>query len=621
MNRRWWLAAAIFTVTGCAGGCKGPLVGDDDDTEPFEACDAGDASFYRNASLAILGRRTFGEAELAGWMTIASNAEAAMAGSGRRAVMDAMMDLPEFRARWSEHFLDELRVPRVDDQDMRACWGARIRGTADAALAQYVRDNEATATGDGSGTFTMLDLMHSALAADDVSTVYRGHLFALVSHPIPAANVPAIEAELARRADYGNVFDAAYLNRDLVCMSCHNSEFSVTFDPDPALNRHWAMPGLFEKSVYGVSSGIEPERAHAVFRFSGFADNFGTARPWGWSGTQCGAYDLTPAADPAGVDAKFGTITGTTVSVYDLEASLKRGVDSLAVNGLVRDPDGTIPDPDQAFAYLVAASVVEGVWEEIAGSPLTIANYFPRNEASRDVLTGLTDSFVASHFSLRTLVTDILETPYFNRTPPELGCGAPYDMPAVYDPWTKGEGDPAMRGNSSADGVNALSGKVLVRAAHAAMNWPLAEGWTFPQTQGQTDFRRGVGIFLKSGERGFRGLDFQARLVWEERFGSCVNPAATPDYVDDLVAAAVAQNASVSDVVIALKDRLVNEAAIAPDERPALEALLGASLDAQASSVPEPRVRALCGVLLASPQFMLGGYSDVERRPVPVLSP
>ena len=37
-------------------------------------------------------------------------------------------------------------------------------------------------------------------------------------------------------------------------------------------------------------------------------------------------------------------------------------------------------------------------------------------------------------------------------------------------------------------------------------------------------FQQGIGAFLKNGERGFRGLDFQARLVWEDRFGTCAKP-------------------------------------------------------------------------------------------------
>ena len=41
----------------------------------------------------------------------------------------------------------------------------------------------------------------------------------------------------------------------------------------------------------------------------------------------------------------------------------------------------------------------------------------------------------------------------------------------------------------------------------------------------EVPFERGVGMFLRNSERGFRGLDFQARLVWENHYGACARPA------------------------------------------------------------------------------------------------
>ena len=55
------------------------------------------------------------------------------------------------------------------------------------ALAIAIRDRSASQGGDGS-PFTMLDLARSSLALDDLTPIYRGQLFSLVSHPIPAAN-------------------------------------------------------------------------------------------------------------------------------------------------------------------------------------------------------------------------------------------------------------------------------------------------------------------------------------------------------------------------------------------------------------------------------------------------
>src|SRR5690606_9297178 len=122
----------------------------------------------------------------------------------------------------------------------------------------------------------------------------------------------------------------------------------------------------------------------------------------------------------------------------------------------------------------------------------------------------------------------------------------------------------------------ALSARVLLRAAYSALSWapPRAAGFpdaspceqlgcaeleeacamgvcctTFelacedpianePDASREQLFQRGVGAFLKNAERGFRGLDFQARLIWEDRFGACekLDPDAV-DFIDRTVAA------------------------------------------------------------------------------------
>jgi len=71
----------------------------------------------------------------------------------------------------------------------------------------------------------------------------------------------------------------------------------------------------------------------------------------------------------------------------------------------------------------------------------------------------------------------------------------------------------------------------------------------------------------------------------------------------------VAPDGGLANVVVALKDRIITEPAIDPAKEAAdLEALFGAPLDGKASAVPdlEARARRFCGVLLASPQFLLG---------------
>ncbi|MEM9489764.1 MAG: hypothetical protein AAGC55_11500, partial [Myxococcota bacterium] len=275
---------------------------------------------------------------------------------------------------------------------------------------------------------------------------------------------------------------------------------------------------------------------------------------------------------------------------------------------------------------------------------------------------------------------DIMATPYFNRLPPSAGCGAgAYNMPPVYDPFAIADADPERRNNGPADGVSALSARTLMRTAYEALNWPPPRFFRFPELpdeygfcsglgcgemntfcaeQGfccvsldlicsnppatgeptareERDFQRAVGGFLRNSERGFRGLDFQARLAWEDRFGLCRKYVDQDDFVDELVALAAEREATVGDVVAALKDRLVGDSAISTvagasgiSEAQALEAIYGTSLDSPGSALfdLEARTRALCGALLSSPQFLLTGFApeadpnDAER-PIPLLTP
>jgi hypothetical protein len=682
VKRTSWIIAAVMAAA--LGACGGDDDGVDIDGGPgadaappdaedlVETCRAEDDAFVRNAFVALLGRRPLGQAEVNVYVDMLDQLEELDPGkegtlAARRAVLDAIMDDPAFLERWTQYFIDALRVARIEDQEMRSCYGVTDRNPDTGELAAYVRDNAATAFGDGGGDFTMRDLLESALVLDDLSPVYRAHVFALVSRPIPAANVPRVEAELARREDFGNVFMSAYLNRDMVCLGCHNSEGSVTYSEDPAANRHWALPGLVEKALYGDSFGIATERAHAMFRYDGFvASGFfgdeGDDLPWSWS-LDCGSFfrsGLEP--DPADVDAKFADITGQVVTVYDLEAALKSGYDTVRANGLSIGSDGEIADPNVALAYMTAATVSEGVWREVIGTPLTIANYFPRNQAARDMLQRLTTTYIDSEFSLRAVLTEILLSEYFNRLPPEAGCGdAPYSMPNIYDPWTLTDPDVERRLNGSGDSVSALSARVLLRAAYAALEWeaPGFEEWprysscaeyscgqmnSFCTDEGsccssyqalcvsinepwgpeEAAFQRGVGVFHKNAERGFRGLDFQARLLWEDRFGVCSKFRADADFVDALQADATAAGATVEELVVAMKDRIVGDASAVDDaaERAALEAVFGVGLDTAVTSVTDldAKTRAVCGVLMSSPQFLLGGFAP-DSAAVPSLTP
>ena len=635
------LLATLLVLGACGTDRAAPDAGMPPNNDvPFDQCDGDPASFVRQAFLALDGRRPLSQAEVDVYVDLFAAAGA----NGKQVVAQAIMARPEFAERWVDVAMDALRVQRVDIQTEAACWDDAVRGTVDGTLAQAVRDQSASAIASG-GTWTMLDLARSAIALDDLSPIYRAQLFSLVSHPIPAANVAPVEAELARREDYGQTFDAAYLHRDIVCLGCHNSAHSVTDADDPAVDRFWPAPGLPEQGVFGASAGEDVTAAHAAFRFDGFADGSGAARPWGWAAA-CGTFQPNVVDDPANVSAKLASVTGKRATVYDLEASLERGFDMLRGGA----PTAELADPDAALAWLVTLQMTEAIYKQVTGTGLTIANYFPRNQASSELLVRLAGTLATSNYSLKALLAAIVATPYFNRKPAEAGCGAtPYTYPNVFDPWVIADADPARRKNGPGDAVTAIDAHTLIAATNAALDWtappaatrfpdygePGCETQTCQQLPGdcgfhqccatkvavcdkhglsplvEMPFERGVGMFLRNSERGFRGLDFQALLVWEDRYGMCARPAwVARDYIDALVAAGAANPmATVQDVVLALKDRLVGEPRLAQGvEQTVLEAIVG-PLAAPASGVDAAKVREVCGALLGSPQFLLQGIA------------
>ena len=342
--------------------------------------------------------------------------------------------------------------------------------------------------------------------------------------------------------------------------------------------------------------------------------------------------------DLAGVEARFGSVAGLRSSVWDLSRSLRAGFDKLRFGGLNVLPNKDVPDPDEAFAYLSAMNIVEKVWREVTGTPLTIQSYFPRNAAARDQLELLTNSFIASGYSHKALLETIFASPYLNLSAPDSGCGAnAYLAPRIFDPWVTADNDPVKHGNSAADGAVMLSARTATRAAYGALDWPLAAyGSLFPNVSGygqnsvsgsgalERQFQTEVGFFLKNTDLGFRGFDFQARLGWEDRLGQCTKlPLNTePDVIDELPLVSTPDGQR-QNVIEVLKDasRVTRVSTIAG--RPILETMLEASLDADASTLTDPnaQIRRVCGVLVASPQALLNGIAPPDSSVVPVLTP
>ena len=131
---------------------------------------------------------------------------------------------------------------------------------------------------------------------------------------------------------------------------------------------------------------------------------------------------------------------------------------------------------------------------------------------------------------------------------------------------------------------------------------------------------RQVGVYLKDGDPGFRSISFQSLLAWETHFGACAKHKVNPthlDWIDHLVLQAEQDSGTVTfaHLIAALKDRLLND----PDlgdatEQSHLAAILDTSLDAPMTDPDDTtaRLRRVCGVFAATPQFLLSGWSPPD---------
>jgi hypothetical protein len=689
---------------GGEGGEGGEAGSGGGELAAWYSCQSSDQAFVRRAILGVLGRRAYSQAEVNVYSQIIAQIDLADGLSdeqklakpeselrhSRAVVLEALFKQPAYAKRWSDLYRDYIRVQRIEELANKDCFAAPLSEDP-AAAAAYVRDQPASAPGTGNTPFNMHDVIAGSMALDDMTPIYTANLFAMLTKTYLGANALPAALELTRRRDFGAWFDASYLHRDTVCLNCHNSEFSVTQNADPKLNRHFPVPALLEKSLFGDSTGPKTfggyeggDREHAPLRFDSFVNScsdephtqaqaeeefynpgcaspdepihycsteavcetafskMGRSQPWGWA-QSCGRYlsaDQVPS-DIAAVEAKFGNVTGLRSSPWGLANSLRAGFEKLRGGSLDVDPaTGEVPDPDEAFAYLVAMTISENVWLEIVGTPLTIPTRFPRNAAARDQLAYLANTFIKSGFSNQKLLEAIYASPYLNMAAPNSGCGEAFSAPAVFDPWVIADQDPVKHKNSAADGVVSLTTRTAASALYAALGWARPERTAFPDTYTLSDddpeapiirserqFESEVGFYLKSSEPGFRGFDFQARLGWENRFATCSKLAGeeAPDFVDQLAASVgSAGKGTARDLVMALKDRMIGQASIDElKEKPALEAVLGTTLDTDASTIPAlpAGLRKVCGVIASSAQFLLMGIPPADATAVPKLTP
>lgn len=313
-----------------------------------ESDDAGDYAFVRQVVPLVTGRKIRGYAETQVLADLVRETDRATL---LRLMMKGSPDYRgEYIAHWSDLMVDWMRVHRNTSKAQTACFGDPRLSSPDDRIARYIRDNDAfrgtghpgVSLGGGATDFNMSDVLNSALRLDNVAPAWQAYLFAMVDKPIAGNEV----TEQNRRIDLGATFTHVYTSRQMTCLGCHTSTTSAS-GPETYWNRHFPVFGNFEKAVFGFDTGRDSREVEALLRVDGVRS--GTAQPWGLD--NCGAF-RPPASitnDPLTIpetgeplETYFVEPLGRRASVWNLEARLRDGIQTLATNGFERGPDGDV---------------------------------------------------------------------------------------------------------------------------------------------------------------------------------------------------------------------------------------------------------------------------------------
>jgi hypothetical protein len=446
---------------------------------------------------------------------------------------------PDYIDRWEVWFRDALSVNRLGFGANPTCYGTSISEPVDGPsgqLARFVSENSpGQATYDE--PFSVRDLMRSALVADDFSVVYRVHL---IAHLTRALDDMRLLAAMSQRRNRAQTFMVDYLNRQMSCLGCHNSEFSVTDANTAEDDRSWPIEGPFERLLFLSPTGLsDVDELSGFFRRKGVLAGYhythdepeliqtilgqkGSA-PWGWDGEACGEFlnpeqrssDDAMTAEGEPLHSTFIQDHGVDGTVFDVEAYLFAGVNELKASG----PPKSLEElsAEASFAYMVASSAVDQIWAEAFGQRLTIATHFPRNRYQMELLRSLTEVSIRGGFSLREVLVAILVHPYFNGDLPTAhGSYRP-----VFDPFVNDSLPVSEQRNDLVHTLRRAPARVLLRTVSEALDWPALPEFILYYMSPSARQQRSVGVFLKTGDPGFGGTSFQSALAWESIYGVC----------------------------------------------------------------------------------------------------
>ena len=304
-----------------------------------------------------------------------------------------------------------------------------------------------------------------------------------------------------------------------------------------------------------------------------------------------------------------------------------------------------VTDRNHALFYLMSANIVNQVVDEVLGEDLLMPHGFPRNPEQSQLLSELAMAFAKDH-SLRGVLREIVLSDAFSRTPPEDPKTDPYALPML--PYPEAAVSPAVTAppigadaNSEGDYVHKVSPAGLLHQVHAALGWPR------PPIRGDLvayptqALMAGIGRYASRdrGEGNQFGLD--TFLAYEDGVATCrkpdavwardvhlaagstaapsdrIGPEGWVDFIDLLADDAEANGTSWRGLALAIKDRLLADPGFLGHEEDLLVDLWGLkntdSLDGSpmgdGTITPEEvdKLRDYCGMLLATPDFVLRG--------------
>ncbi|APR83109.1 Hypothetical protein A7982_08458 [Minicystis rosea] len=557
-------AASVIGVAGCL--------------YPYTPNDAGDGAWVEQVVPAVLGRKPVNAMESRVLVDL-------MHQKGREAVVDVLMARPDFEEYWAVVLADMLKLQRdglmpqanLADSASMACWNTPTLYTsfagAQGGLAGTLSSQiDPTLTVTLPNNFSMADVLRSAIARDDLFTPFRAQLLSLGK----SGRSHSSEAQTA--------FLRGFVNRQSDCVSCHTSTWSrvdiapVPLDLDGALFPNGSVSADRVGTAFGEGGGT-------------------TIAPFGHMSAGCADILQGSVADaytPQNEGSDFAGLHPSDDAHYDvldLDRALLAGRNALTATDLSIDLSqrqdagrsfsfGSLSG-EKSFAAALALSATEAVVKALEGHGLTLPHGHPRVDEQRYYLQGYASSLVFMNWSLRYLIKSLVLRGTFNMVAPSEAPSA-YPFPMFFNGWAKNDVGAGQNVNGQGDLVHRYNIPALLSAAHHALGWPTPKVAPGSGATGVIDtfmskeLARDLGRYESLARPGKDDVDFQSLLTWEAAVGTCRKPISytSPyyrDWVEEVLLAinnAPQPGYTVRDVIVAFKDRLIQDQTIAENPGP-----------------------------------------------------